>query len=176
MQVTYLWQTIVFAVFMTVFAVSGAVLGLSLFRLNEISLQIFLYWAWGNFLSAWSECGQGRRAARNLRLERDRPPAGLWVSATARRTRVAVMGLFIWLFITGFVASWVMRQFIEQGPSAAVSVFQASPDGRLAPRAGADRFSSGTEAAEGACPVQRLLLATRCSSCPPSASTASSTS
>lgn len=38
-----------------------------------------------------------------------------WIAALSSTTRWTVMSIFVWLFITGFLAAWVLRQFIEQG-------------------------------------------------------------
>jgi hypothetical protein len=37
------------------------------------------------------------------------------------------MALLLWLFLSGFVASWVVRQFIEQGPRTLANVLEVVP-------------------------------------------------
>lgn len=68
-------------------------------------LQIMLYWLWANVLCAGS----------------------LSLSALCSQARPAVLIAVIWVIMSGFGASFILTQFVEQGPAVAADVLQIIP-------------------------------------------------
>ena len=72
---------------------------------ENITVQIMLYFLWGNVLCAGS----------------------LSFSAICSQARPAVLVAVIWVIMSGFGANLVLTQFIEQGPSVAATILQIIP-------------------------------------------------
>ena len=68
-------------------------------------MQVMLYWLWGNVLCAGS----------------------LSFSALCSQARPAVLVAVIWVIMSGFGASFILTQFVEQGPSVAANILQIIP-------------------------------------------------
>ncbi len=73
--------------------------------IENMTVQIMLYFLWGNVLCAGS----------------------LSFSAICRQARPAVLVAVIWVIMSGFGANLVLTQFIEQGPSVAATILQIIP-------------------------------------------------
>lgn len=69
------------------------------------ALQIMLYWLWGNVLCAGS----------------------LSFAALCSQARPGVLVAVIWVIMSGFGASFILTQFVEQGPPVVATILQIIP-------------------------------------------------
>lgn len=52
--VQYTWMYLTYCVFMCVFVLFGSLIGLKIFTLNSLSVQVVFYAIWGFLLTSWS--------------------------------------------------------------------------------------------------------------------------
>ncbi len=99
--------------------------------MKSVTVQIMLYFLWGNVLCAGS----------------------LSFSAICSQARPAVLVAVIWVIMSGFGANLVLTQFIEQGPSVAATILQ------IIPSMGLFRGkSSSTNLRDETCPARTKLI------------------
>ncbi|CAG9466290.1 unnamed protein product [Pedinophyceae sp. YPF-701] len=103
--VLYGWHLLLYTGFMALFWAVGWSVGLSIFVYTKWSLQLAIYFVWGNLSCAWS----------------------MAMGAMASHARFVVLTFLVWLLLSGFLAGWVQSFLIESGPLWASRMMQIHP-------------------------------------------------
>lgn len=103
--VNYVWQMLLYIVFMAIFWGFGAAIGLLIFTKNSIAIQAIFYLLWGHMMVMW----------------------GFAMASLSDRTQPAVLTAILVNIFSGLVANLVMVQFVENGPNWLALVLQLLP-------------------------------------------------
>ncbi|GAX76897.1 hypothetical protein CEUSTIGMA_g4343.t1 [Chlamydomonas eustigma] len=102
---TYLWELMLYIVFMAVFVGFGAGIGLSIFTKTAAGVQVITYLLWGHVMIA----------------------VAFWVTEVWPSSEGAVLASIAAVIFTGLVANLVVVQFVQGGPDWFATLLEIVP-------------------------------------------------